>query len=171
MKHLSLLFFLPLFLGFTSEQKAEPKQIIDPDGLNIPVYDFENFQSYIDRSSDSVYVINFWATWCKPCVAELPYFEQLTDSASKYNVNVTLVSLDFKSNWETGLVKFTKKMNLQSDVIVLHEPDANSWIPKIDADWSGAIPATLIKYKNQTWFHEGDLDYEELINTIKNIKS
>ena len=48
-------------------------------GQEIEPINFDQLSEYMAarEGSDSIYVYNFWATWCKPCVAELPYFEQL----------------------------------------------------------------------------------------------
>ncbi len=104
---------------------------------------YTQLESFLTTQSDSVYVVNFWATWCAPCVAELPYFEELTKTYSDKKVKVILMSLDFKSEVKTRLAPFLKKKKLKSEVIFLGEAHSNSWIPKVDDSWSGDIPATL----------------------------
>ena len=157
-----LLLAIPLCLGFYS---PEPVEVIDPEGERIPVYSFEEFnQLYLNR--DTVYIVNFWATWCKPCVAELPEFEHIYDSVSGKPVKIILASLDFKKNWESGLVSFVKKKKLRPEVVVLYETDGNKWIPRIDPDWSGAIPATLIVRGEEGWFKEGGITSAEVLEVV-----
>ncbi len=147
------------------EQNEIPKETITVDDVTVPIYDFENFKPFLDRQDDKIHVINFWATWCKPCVAELPAFEELGE---KYpDVEVTLVSLDFLKAIESSLIPFIIKNNLQAEVIVLNEPDANAWIPQIDENWSGAIPATIIYKNGKSQFYEQSFSYEELENEVK----
>jgi thiol-disulfide isomerase/thioredoxin len=121
--------------------------------------------------NDTSYVINFWATWCKPCVKELPYFEKLNRKYEDKKVRVILISLDFKRNLDSHLISFIRKNNIQSEVVLLDEPDYNSWINDVSSEWSGAIPATVfIKgssgIKN---FHEKEFTYDELVTELKKL--
>jgi thiol-disulfide isomerase/thioredoxin len=97
-------------------------------------------------------VMNFWATWCKPCVQELPYFEELNKNYSASGLKVVMVSLDFKRELESRLKPFVQKNNMASEVLLLNEHDYNSWINKVDSSWSGAIPATVIISKGNKIF-------------------
>ncbi len=107
------------------------------------VLPYTQLESFLTTQSDSVYVVNFWATWCGPCVAELPYFEEVNKMYAARKVKVILVSLDFKSEVKTRLIPFLKKKKLKSEVVFLGEAHSNSWMPKVDEHWSGDIPATL----------------------------
>ena len=95
-----------------------------------------------DKSSD-VTIVNFWATWCGPCVKELPYFEKVNGEKDS-SIKIILVSLDFADKIDR-VIDFAKRKNLKSEIVLLDEIDYNSWIDKVDASWEGAIPATLIK--------------------------
>ncbi|MGC1241103.1 MAG: TlpA disulfide reductase family protein [Chryseosolibacter sp.] len=93
--------------------------------------------------SGKIHVINFWATWCGPCVEELPLFEKL--ATERADVDVTLVSLDLDLDPNPEKVyRFISRKKIQSRVVLLDEPDPNLWISKIDDQWSGALPATII---------------------------
>jgi thiol-disulfide isomerase/thioredoxin len=139
---------------------------------NIPVYDFKTFEPLLHINNDTTYVVNFWATWCKPCVAELPYFEQLNEAYKAEKVKVLLVSLDFSSQLEKKVIPFLEKRALQSEVILLDDPDANSWIDKVDANWSGAIPATVIFKGTKRGFFERSFEsYEDLVEVMEGVVS
>jgi thiol-disulfide isomerase/thioredoxin len=139
---------------------------------SIPVISFSELQNLMDQRGDTLYILNFWATWCKPCIMELPDFERIhreyTYDGSK--VKVLLISLDFPEKINTSLIPFLNRNNIASEVWVLDEPDANAWIDRVDPSWSGAIPATLFLHKNLRHFHEGTMTYEELLKTINNPK-
>jgi thiol-disulfide isomerase/thioredoxin len=114
---------------------------------------------------DQIQIINFWATWCAPCVRELPLFEKLTSEGRK-DVKITLVSMDLDLDPNPEKVyRFVSRKNVQSEVLLLDEQDPNSWINKIDRQWSGALPATIIinqktgarKFIGKQ-LHEGDLE-------------
>ena len=111
--------------------------------------------------------MNFWATWCKPCVEELPYFEQLREEYKDDKVEVILISLDLPNQIESRLKPFIKEHELRSQVVLLNDPNQNEWIPKVDPHWDGAIPATLVYNKNERRFYPKSFTYEELEQTIK----
>jgi thiol-disulfide isomerase/thioredoxin len=139
---------------------------------DIPVYSFEDFNRQILQNIDSnkVYVINFWATWCKPCVEELPLFFELEEKLKHKKVEFIYVSLDFIKQLEKSLVPFLNKNKVGSKVIVLDQKNANEWMEKIEADWSGSIPATLFYNTTSRKFHEGKFDnitdLEKIISSI-----
>jgi len=128
----------------------------------LEVYDYEGLKPFLKTTSDSTYIINFWATWCAPCIKELPYFEAINKNYKDRNVSVTLVSLDFPKKYESHLKPYIRDNEIKSRVVVLNDSDSNTWIPAIDPDWSGAIPATLIYNKNKRAFYEQPFTYEEL---------
>ena len=139
----------------------------------VTVYDtYDDFAKNILIEDENIYVINFWATWCAPCIKELPYFEKL--NAENKNVKVILVSLDSKKDLDKKLIPFIDKRKLKSKVLLLADKDYNSWLSKVDADWSGAIPATLLLNGKKKQFAERDFEnFDELnqyVNSFINLK-
>jgi thiol-disulfide isomerase/thioredoxin len=130
--------------------------------VKIPSYNFNELEKLLYVNDDKIYVVNFWATWCAPCVKELPAFEKLNSNYKNENVEVILVSLDFPSQLESKLIPFVKKKKIQSKVILMIDPDQDTWIPKVNENWSGAIPATLIYNKGKRQFYERSFTYQEL---------
>ncbi|MCW3093518.1 MAG: hypothetical protein JWP81_4587 [Ferruginibacter sp.] len=100
--------------------------------------------NYFSRKTDSVYVINFWASFCKPCVAEIPYLQSISKKYARQKVNLLLVSLDLASFYPAKIESFTRKNNIGARVVWLNETDADYFCPLIDQKWSGSIPATVI---------------------------
>jgi len=136
----------------------------------IPILDFEAFQTYLQKENDTIYVINFWATWCKPCVEELPFLEQLNRDEFANPISVVLVSLDFPEQMDTRLIPFLNEHSVQSRVVVLDDPDANAWIDQVDPQWSGALPATIIYQGSRRLFIDRQLEnYEELVAAVKSL--
>ncbi len=137
-----------------------------------PVVDYEGLRPLLEKpNSDTIYVVNFWATWCRPCLEEMPYLEQLHGTTViGYPVHVTLVNLDFANQWESRLIPFLAKAQLKPKVIILHDLDTNRWIDLVDARWSGAIPATIIYRGTQRQFlGEAIEDFETLMQLIDNL--
>lgn len=168
MRIVILSFLLTGFFSFAQENyqfdvpKSNPKRIYESQGVKVKSFDFKSLEPYLTKSNDTTYVVNFWATWCLPCVKELPHFEKLNQTYAGKKVRVLLISMDMPNKIETSLLPFIKKKNLRSEVVHLDDPDANAWIDKVDKSWSGAIPATIIYNAKKRMFYERSFTYEEL---------
>ncbi|HTO34940.1 MAG TPA: TlpA disulfide reductase family protein, partial [Flavobacterium sp.] len=130
-------------------------------------FDFDRLEPYLNQKNDTVYVVNFWATWCVPCVEELPHFEKLNAEYKERDFKMLLVSLDFPKMAESRVIPFIKEKDLKAEVVLLNDPDANRWIEKVSKDWSGAIPATLIYKNNTREFYEKTFTEDELAIEIQ----
>lgn len=135
--------------------------------FDLEIIDYDGLEPLINKQDDKVHVVNFWATWCAPCVKELPYFEEINKEYKDKNVEVLLVSLDFPRNYDSKLKPFIAKRNLQSEVVAFDDVDQNRWIPAINKDWSGAIPATIIYNKDKRQFYERSFTKEEIETELK----
>ena len=152
------LLFIALFTG----NLVSGQEVIDKD--------FNSFYKEEITESKGIVIVNFWATWCKPCITELPYFEQINAEMKSEKFSVCLVNLDFNSKYKTSAVEFVRNRNIKSKVIHLNDTDPNKWINRIDSNWTGAIPATII-YENgkKIFFHEGEITYDELKSEINKL--
>ncbi|WP_136466291.1 TlpA family protein disulfide reductase [Flagellimonas onchidii] len=176
MKHLLFLWSCSILLMVGCGEKSKSKetaqthkevahagvQMDENDPVKFPVYDYEGLKPLLYKDDGKTYIINFWATWCKPCIEELPYFEKVYEEQKGNNVELVLVSLDMPSMWKTRLEPFVEKKGLKGKVVILDDPKQNEWIPKIDEAWGGGIPATLIYNKNKRSFYERGFTYDEL---------
>lgn len=151
---LSLLFFISI--TFSNAQE-------------IPSLSWKQFNKEILRPSEKIKVINFWATWCGPCIKELPHFEEINNEMSD-SVEVILVSLDNPARFEEKLLPFVARKQIHSRVVLLNEVDFNAWMPKINVEWGGEIPATYVVNGDKTTFHAGQLNKEQLIALILKTK-
>jgi thiol-disulfide isomerase/thioredoxin len=152
----------------TTEAEATTPEETTPDYPFEIVTSFDQLQPIFEQQTDSTYVINFWATWCKPCVEELPYFEKLHDDFAGEKVKIILVSLDFAKDIDKKLVPFMEEHQLRSEVIALLDGQYHTWIDKVDPEWSGAIPVTVVyNAQERTFFGEQFSSYEELTDLVK----
>ena len=125
---------LPLIMILSVVSHAQEVEVIDVPGL----------QKLISQSNGTTKVINFWATWCKPCVEEMPFFEEVRADDRFNNVEIVLVSVDFIEDLDSKVKKFIDRKKIGATVKLIDNVDYNSWIDKVDPRWSGEIPATLI---------------------------
>lgn len=157
MKSLLVLHFF-LFFGIAG--------LIAQDVKVYPTYD-EFEKEIMNVQDDKTYIINFWATWCGPCVAELPFFEELGEKYRDSNVEIILVSIDFSNNLDRQVKPFIKKKGLKNKIVLLDDPKTNDWIDRVDPSWSGAIPITVFKDKKNKAFYEKEYhSVKELENDL-----
>lgn len=128
------------------------------DSLSVAVLNYDELKPWLHQNTDTTYVVNFWATWCAPCVKELPHFIALDSLYEGKPFRLILVSLDFKKDYVRKLEPFVQKHGIVSNVIVLEDNRANYWIDDIDKSWGGAIPATLVYKGQKREFYERTFD-------------
>jgi thiol-disulfide isomerase/thioredoxin len=134
---------------------------------NIESVKYDQLKTRVNYSNDTLYVLNFWATWCKPCVQELPYFEKYNEDYKNKPLKIILVNLDFNSQVKTTAEPFIEKKKIRSSVVHITDTDADSWINKVDSNWSGAIPATsMYLHGKKIFFKEGSMTSDELKNEL-----
>ncbi len=152
-------FILSLFIIISYNLNAQTAQVIGVPQL----------EKLLSKKEEKLQVYNFWATWCGPCIKELPYFEAASTSMSA-DIQVNLITVDFVEDLEK-VNKFIARKKLKSNVFLIDNVDYNSWIDKVDNRWSGAIPATLVinPSTGERRFVESELkegELEKLINEL-----
>ena len=157
----------------SSAQDAESKKPVSGDAAKhdylVKIVRFADLEAVMKKNDDKLYVVNFWATWCRPCVLELPEFMEVNDAyRNNPRFKMILVSLDVAKEAETTVRAFLEKRKMDVDVYLLDDNKRmNEWIPAIDKNWSGAIPATVF-YRNgeKVEFIENQIQKSELEQII-----
>jgi thiol-disulfide isomerase/thioredoxin len=157
MKKAFLLISLFFFLSTTHAQQIKRWKMND-------------LLEYMEKS-DSALVVNFWATFCGPCIEEIPYFQTIAAKYKEQKVKLLLVSLDFKEYYPQKIAAFAKRFGFTAEIVWLDEEKPDEFCPKIDSTWSGAMPATLFvnKAKNYRKFIEAQMKPDEVEAVIKNM--
>jgi thiol-disulfide isomerase/thioredoxin len=139
----------------------------------VSVIKISDLEKRITNTSDTTYIVNFWATWCAPCVKELPDFDSITKTHGSEKIKILLISMDFKEDMDTKVMPFHRKKKIRSEVYLLDEVNGNHFIPKVSEKWTGALPATLIvnNAKKYRELYERKLDYNFLKEEISKVKS
>jgi thiol-disulfide isomerase/thioredoxin len=117
---------------------------LSANSQHIAKWKITDVEKFMSVKNGDILVINFWATFCKPCVAEIPSFINITGKYKTSQVKLLLVSLDLPSYYPVKIASFAKKHQFNTKIVWLAETNADYFCPKIDAKWSGSIPSTLI---------------------------
>jgi thiol-disulfide isomerase/thioredoxin len=139
-----------------------------PSSSNLPVMNFYQLEPLLHQKNDTVYLVNFWATWCVPCVKELPAIEKVEAKYKQNRFRVLLVSLDMPKELDKRLLPFISSHQIKSEVILLDDPHQDMWINKVDPGWAGEIPFTLIYGKDFRQSYSKSFNFNELDSIINN---
>jgi len=121
------------------------------------------------EESKTPLIVNFWATFCVPCLEEIPYFQEITQQHKNENVSIVFVSLDMKEAYPAKVNEIAKRLKLDYPVVWLNETNADYFCPKIDTSWTGGMPSSLF-VNNVTGYHkffERPLSKDELQKEIQ----
>jgi len=132
------------------------------------IISYPDFEQLVNTPSSQIRVYNFWATWCAPCIKEMPDFEKVNKEDQE--VSLYFISLD-DGRKPDRVNNFVTKRQIEAPVYLLDDIDYNAWISKVDESWSGAIPATLfVDQKGNKHFHEGEMNEAEIKKIIQQLK-
>lgn len=112
-------------------------------------------------------IFNFWATFCKPCLAEMPHFQSLAEKYSVAGLQLVFVSLDLPDDY-SRIPGVLKRFNITAPAVFLNETNADEFCPVVDKAWTGAIPATLLINNKSEYraFFEEEMSKEKLEQLI-----
>lgn len=170
-KYLFLLSAFAFMISCNQKQETviEPVSVLKSDAQDIEVYDLDGLEKILSKKDENIHVVNFWATWCAPCIKEIPHFEKVNKEVE--GVDVTLVSIDNEDDFER-LTKFVGKKGYESDVAVVTYTDDQKLIDTVDKNWTGGnIPVTVIYNKHKKKFISGSVTHDELMAEIEKFKS
>lgn len=134
----------------------------------IPKWKLSDLENAILKA-DKPTIFNFWATFCRPCIEEIPYFQEVVKNYNEKGVELVLVSLDMPELYPERIQSFVNKFKFTANVVYLDETNADLFCPVVDLSWSGAIPASLFVnnktgYRN---FFEDQLTKQQLTEEIE----
>jgi thiol-disulfide isomerase/thioredoxin len=125
------------------------------------------YKTYVEPQPEKTMIINFWATWCPGCIAELPYLDSL-QREFKDKAKVLLVNIEGNSRTHKHIQPFLQKHTFDSQVIIIdvvHE--RQDWMKFVCDAWNGSIPATAVFNKTHGEFFEHMFaSYEEFKKAI-----
>ena len=129
---------------------------------------FDKIENIFHKNNDTTYLINFWATTCPPCLKELPLFEKLRTQYKDEKLKIFLINTDNEDRYEKMVIPYVEKLKLQNKVYALVDDDYSTWTGKVNQEWFGALPYTVIyKGDKRKFFFGAFKNEQELEKEIK----
>jgi thiol-disulfide isomerase/thioredoxin len=112
-----------------------------------------------------VVVLNFWATWCQPCVEEIPILIRLQQQHPE--IDVVGISMD-EPHQTSAVEEFAKKHGMNYKVMLREGENFETMVNSIDPQWMGGLPATFIfKDGKRTFSKVGLITEQELSKALQ----
>lgn len=105
--------------------------------------EYSEIQTRLDSDTNVLWIVNFWATSCPPCLKEMPHFNEI-EAEKNDDIKILLVSLDRAKDLEPRVYDFVEKFNITPEVVLLEDQNYSSWTDDVDPSWYGALPATMM---------------------------
>ena len=126
----------------------------------------ENVSQYLAKNNDTLYVTNFFATWCGPCMREIPSFKSKMEELKGKPVKFTFINLDDKADWAGAVKNFATENKLGKNVILLdgQKLDQNFFSSNFKQWDGGSIPFTFMRKGDKTDEYLGMMT-EDVLNS------
>ncbi|WP_020569160.1 TlpA family protein disulfide reductase [Neolewinella persica] len=147
LRYLPLLLCLCLCTCGPAPEPPAPLPTLGNAGRTVIYDDFSQIESLFYQQNDTTYVVNFWATWCKPCREEIPFLQRLANETADQKLRVILVSLDTEAGAIKRIPQFLSDVAPGLASIVLTDEDP-AWGKSIDRVWTGNLPTTILYKKD-----------------------
>lgn len=137
--------------------------------VEISVASIAELRALINDGKGSVVVVNFWATWCPPCVTEIPALARFYRNYEGQDVVFLSFSGDDPGTISEKVRPFANSYELPFPVWVMEEAERELLNAGFGVNWSGLYPATFLFTRDgslaQTW--EGEVTYEALSEAVE----
>lgn len=122
------------------------------------VVSIETLKSRLSQLKGQVAVVNFWATWCEPCVEEMPELIEFDRKYRTKSVRFLSVSADHPDDLEDRILPYMKKAEIHFPVLVVGGESPDDLVKAVDPKWQGSLPATFVYDRDgnrvKAWFEK-----------------
>lgn len=116
---------------------------VDANGLRVAL-------DAVQAGSDTVVLVNFWATWCKPCLEEIPLFMELQKTYGPQGFKLVAVSLDEIETLESTVKPFMQKWFPEFRSYISTEYDMDDIVSVVDNGWNEVLPTSYLFARDGT---------------------
>jgi thiol-disulfide isomerase/thioredoxin len=102
-----------------------------------------SFPKMLATHKGKIVVVDFWATWCVPCRAEMPQLVKLSDKLRVRGLDFVTVSADEPAN-EPAAIKLLMQNAVAAPFYVKHASDDDKFYDSVDTKWGGVMPGIFI---------------------------
>ncbi len=134
--------------SFAGDAATSPTLSLPPPG-EVREITANGYKKLIANHQHDLLVVNFWATWCVPCVIEIPHFVKASETFKERRVQFVGVSLDFLDERKARVEPFLKEHKVPYPNFILNA-DQNTFLKSFPEDWTGALPATFLYDRHGT---------------------
>jgi len=99
-------------------------------------------------AEDHVVLLNFWATWCRPCLEEIPLFMELEQNYRDRGFRLIAVSLDEAESMESQVQPFMQKFFPDFSSLISVEYEMDDMVSVVDNGWNEVLPTSYLLDKN-----------------------
>jgi thiol-disulfide isomerase/thioredoxin len=128
--------------GISSPNAALTGFAVPDRSLSVREITADGLRRIIRRRHGKPLLLNFWATWCIPCMEEMPDLVELSHQAGGFDI--IAVSLDYPDETDSKIIPFLRKAGVQFPSYVARFQKQEDFINAIDSTWNGALPATFV---------------------------
>jgi len=132
-------------IKWASKQKSAQATLekMNAEEVELTMIDVAGIKDLLENKSEKLRLINFWATWCSPCVAEFPELIKINRNYRKRKFEMITVSLD-SPNRNDQVLKFLTKTYASTRNYHFNSDDKYQLMDIVDKDWPGSLPYTII---------------------------
>ena len=152
-------------------ERVQDQSLAKP-AISVTPIDKPGLKRLIRERNGKILLLNIWATWCAPCVAEFPDLVKLSQTYNTAEVEVVAISADYADEVDSKIIPFLKKMNVPFRVYVAQFEHQEDFINAVNRSWSGALPVLLIydSHGKERFFHVGQQSYNDFKKEVDKIK-
>lgn len=132
-------------MKWASKQKGAEEAVDkwNAEKVDLKMMELDEFEKLLNNDTDKLLLINFWATWCGPCVSEFPELIEINRMYRNREFEMITVSLDSPDK-KSNVLKFLEGNYASNKNFLYNSEDKYALMDKVDKDWPGAIPYTIL---------------------------